>query len=50
MVGVQFAALGMPRELRQYIWDLAAELAAPAYLKGRVAKGRQPPAVAVVEG
>lgn len=32
-VGVQLAALGLSRELRRHIWKLAA----PVYLKGRVA-------------
>ena len=43
---MQFAALDLPRELRQHIWELAA----PAALEGRVAEGRPLPAVSVVGG
>ena len=38
--------LGLPRELRQYIWELAA----PAYLTGRVTAEQALPAVSVIKG
>ena len=46
VVEPHFAALGLPKEPKQHIWELAG----PAYLKGQLAAGQALPRVSIEHG